>query len=135
MPLYGNELTREVTPYEAGLARVVRLDKRGDFVGRAALARRAESGAAIQLTGLLAEGRRAARHGYGVLERDTGAQVGTVTSGVLSPTLGRPIAMAYLTRDALGGERLLSVDVRGTRVPVEVGDLPFYKRARGGAAR
>ena len=61
--------------------------------------------------------------------------MGEVTSGTLSPTLERPIAMAYLEQDARAGARPLSVDVRGTAVPVEVTDLPFYRRAGGGVTR
>lgn len=130
MPLYGNELTRAVTPYEAGLGRVVRLDKPGDFVGRAALAARAAAGPVTRLVGLRAEGRRAPRHGYPVLEAAGGPPVGAVTSGALSPTLGWPIAMAYVpARDAEVGTHLV-VDVRGEPVDVEVTGLPFYRRHR-----
>ena len=69
MPLYGNELGPDMTPYEAGLGRVVRLDKPGDFVGRAALAERAAEGPRRTLIGLVARSRRVPRHGYAVLSR------------------------------------------------------------------
>ena len=72
MPLYGNELGPDVTPYEAGLGRVVRLDKPGDFVGRDALAARAEAGPRRTLIGLLAGSRRVPRHGYPVLSGTRG---------------------------------------------------------------
>ena len=97
MPLYGNELGPSLTPYDAGLGRVVRLDKPGDFVGRAALAQRAESAPQRQLVGLTSQSRRVPRHGYPVLWN--GAPGGTVTSGAPSPTLGVPIAMAYVHPD------------------------------------
>src|SRR5690606_35261599 len=90
MPLYGNELGLEMLPEQAGLGRVVKLDAKGDFVGRAAI----EAGppeAARVLVGLSSEGRRAGRSHYPVLDAD-GAVVGEVTSGALSPTLGHPIA-------------------------------------------
>ena len=141
MPLYGNELTREVTPDEAGLGRLVRDDKPGDYVGRAALARRRAAGARVRLVGLVGEGRRAARHGYPVLDPDgadaatpatSGRSVGEVTSGALSPTLGRPVAMAYVTPDLAAAGRGLAVDVRGEPSPYQVTDLPFYRRPRGG---
>ena len=109
MPLYGNELGPDVTPYEAGLGRVVRLDKPGDFVGRSALAQRAEEGPRRTLIGLLGKSRRVPRHGYPVLSA-AGDQVGVVTSGAPSPSLGRPIAMAYVEGDA-GGP--FGIDVRG----------------------
>ena len=94
MPLYGNELGPDVTPFEAGLGRVVKFDKPGEFVGREALAARAASGPVKHLVGLTIQSRRVARHGYPVLA--DGRTCGTVTSGAPSPTLGAPIAMAYL---------------------------------------
>ncbi|ACY99375.1 MULTISPECIES: glycine cleavage system aminomethyltransferase GcvT [Thermomonospora] len=127
MPLYGNELTAETTPYEAGLGRVVKLDKPGDFVGKKALAAYADTPAGRRLVGLVARGRRAPRKGYQVVRADDGAVCGVVTSGAPSPTLGRPIAMAYVDRGAVGAE--LAVDVRGRRERVDVVDLPFYKRS------
>ncbi len=129
MPLYGNELSSGVTPYEAGLGRVVRLDKPGDFVGRTALERRSALGVTTTLVGLLGGGRRAPRHGYAVLDASAGDRVGSVTSGVLSPTLGRPIAMAYVEHAATTPGRRLAVDVLGEPLGVEVTSLPFYKRA------
>ncbi|MBW8483757.1 glycine cleavage system aminomethyltransferase GcvT [Actinomadura parmotrematis] len=126
MPLYGNELTAATTPFEAGLGRVVKLDKPGDFVGKAALAAQAQTPAGRRLVGLVAHGRRAPRKGYEVVTSD-GTPCGVVTSGAPSPTLGRPIAMAYL--DSGAAESGLAVDVRGRREPVDVVPLPFYKRS------
>lgn len=128
MPLYGNELTAEMTPFDAGLGRVVKFDKSADFVGRAALESRRDAGDAVEqvLVGLVGEGRRAARHGYAVLDGDS--QVGTVTSGALSPTLGHPIAMAYVPPAVATPGTKLTVDIRGTAMPVSVVKLPFYKR-------
>jgi aminomethyltransferase len=123
MPLYGNELGPDVTPYEAGLPRVVRLDKPGDFVGRDALAARAEQGPGKKLIGLLARSRRVPRHGYAVLAN--GAEAGVITSGAPSPTLGTPIAMAYVTGDATG---TFAIDIRGNTEPAELAELPFYHR-------
>jgi aminomethyltransferase len=138
MPLYGNELSRDVTPFEAGLGRVVKLDKPGDFVGRAALADRARTGPTQVLVGLVGQTRRVPRHGYAVL-RD-GEPCGTVTSGAPSPTLGRPIAMAYLTAEAAAaegpapgsGDGHLAVDIRGSAEPAALVPLPFYKRPAPG---
>ena len=124
MPLYGHELSAAVQPAQAGLARSLPLaTKRADFVGRAAV----ETGpppAARRLVGLASEGRRAGREGYPVRGAD-GAEVGFVTSGALSPTLGHPIALAYVDPDA-GTE--LSIDVRGTLLPARVTPLPFLPR-------
>ncbi|MEO5884945.1 MAG: glycine cleavage system aminomethyltransferase GcvT [Candidatus Limnocylindrales bacterium] len=126
MPLYGNELDRDTTPYEAGLGRVVKLDKAGDFVGRAALEKVAADGPRRKLVGLVVEGRGIARHGYAVHvgERRTGV----VTSGTQSPTLGVPIGMAYVApADAEPGTKL-EIEIRDTRIPARVVPLPFYKR-------
>ena len=126
MPLYGNELGPDVTPYEAGLGRVVRLDKPGGFVGREALAARAAEGPRATLIGLLARSRRVPRHGYRVLSA-AGHPVGVVTSGAPSPTLGTPIAMAYVEPGA-GGP--FGIDIRGKTEPAELTGLPFYNRRK-----
>ena len=140
MPLYGHELTEGITPFDASLGAVVKLDK-PEFVGRDSLAERAdrdgEPGTRV-LVALAGEGRRAARAGSPVLitEPDgTTREVGTVTSGLLSPTLGHPIALALLepfTREetAWPAGTVLAADVRGRQLPMSVVDAPFYKRAR-----
>lgn len=127
MPLYGNELTTELTPFEANLGRVVKLEKER-FVGREALAKRAEDGPRQVLVGLTGSGRRAPRSGYPVLGPDGSSQVGEVTSGALSPTLGHPVAMAYVDAEHREPGTELQVDVRGKALPVQVVALPFYRR-------
>jgi aminomethyltransferase len=132
MALYGNELGPEVTPFDAGLGRVVKLDKPGDFVGRTALAARAQAAPERVLVGLIGQSRRVLRHGYNVLW--DGVVSGTVTSGAPSPTLGAPIAMAYVipavadeaAREENAGR--LTVDVRGRAEPATLVPLPFYRR-------
>ena len=129
MPLYGNELGPDVTPFEAGLGRVVKFDKPGDFVGREALAARAAEGPRAVLVGLTMQSRRIARHGYPVLAgAPHGHRVGTVTSGAPSPSLGVPIAMAYLEPGA--DHPGLAVDIRGQAAPADLTDLPFYRRSK-----
>jgi aminomethyltransferase len=125
MPLYGHELGVDTQPVQAGLGRVVNLKKEGDFVGRAAVEAGPPEGARV-LVGLTTEGRRAGRAGYEVVT--DGATVGTVTSGALSPTLGHPIAMAYVDPAVVEAREPLYIDVRGTRIAASVVDLPFYKR-------
>jgi aminomethyltransferase len=127
MPLYGNELDRTTTPFDAGLGRVVKLDKPGDFVGRTALEKVAADGPKRRLVGLIVEGRGIARHGYpvSVAERRSGV----VTSGTQSPTLGVPIAMAYVaTSDGEPGT-MVDVEIRDGRVPARIVPLPFYRRS------
>ncbi|MBB6120747.1 glycine cleavage system aminomethyltransferase GcvT [Nocardiopsis algeriensis] len=126
MPLYGQELTSDLTPFDAGLGRVVKFDKEGGFVGRDALEEAARTARPRRLIGLLARGRRPLRRGQDVL-RD-GEVVGTITSGAPSPTLGRPIAMAYVDGELDTATGAFSVDVRGRSEDVDVVELPFYKR-------
>jgi aminomethyltransferase len=128
MPLYGQELTRETTPFEAGLGRVVKLDKPGDFVGRAAL-EAAKDRPGKQLVGLKLTGRGIARTGYPVYLPAASEACGTVTSGTTSPTVGAPIAMAYVPPASAAVGTALEVGVRNQRVAAEVVALPFYKRA------
>ncbi|MFJ8644833.1 glycine cleavage system aminomethyltransferase GcvT [Streptomyces sp. NPDC093546] len=132
MPLYGHELTTALTPFDAGLGRVVKFEKEGDFVGREALeaaVERAQIAPPRKLVGLVAEGRRVPRAGMQVVAG--GEVVGEVTSGAPSPTLGKPIAMAYVDAAyAEPGTAGVGVDIRGTHEPYEVVALPFYKRQK-----
>lgn len=135
MPLYGHELSLSIFPVQAGLGRVVNLKKEGDFVGRSAVETGPPSGSRV-LVGLRAEGKRAGRADYLVFDsaHDDGArddsanEVGVITSGALSPTLGFPIAMAYVDPAVSEVGTELFMDVRGTRIPASVVSLPFYKR-------
>ena len=126
MPLYGNELDRTTTPYEAGLGRVVKLAKPGEFTGRAALERLARDGVGRSLVGLVVRGRGIARHGYPVLDAD--GPTGVVTSGTMSPTLGEAVAMAYVAPAHTEPGTMLDIEIRGVRVAALVVPLPFYKR-------
>jgi aminomethyltransferase len=127
MPLYGNELGRDVNPYEANLGRVVKLDK-GEFMGRAALAAVQQAGPVRKLVGLVMRDNAIARHGYPVLL--DGAEVGLVTSGTASPTLGEPIAMAYLPAAAAAVGSEVEVEVRDRPHRAEQVKLPFYRRPK-----
>ncbi|MDQ1083785.1 MULTISPECIES: glycine cleavage system aminomethyltransferase GcvT [Microbacterium] len=123
MPLYGHELSRDIVPAQAGLGRAVAVDKEA-FVGKDGLAS-APSDAPV-LVGLASAGRRAGRAGYTVLQGDDA--VGEITSGALSPTLGHPVAMAFVAPAASAPGTELTIDVRGTRIPATVTALPFYRR-------
>ena len=127
MPLYGNELSRELLPAQAGMARVVALKSKEDFVGRAAIEAAVTEDLPV-LVGLVAEGRRAGRAGAAVRDAE-GQEVGTVTSGALAPTLGHPIAMAYVVPAAAAPGTELVIDVRGKDLPARVVEMPFYRRA------
>ena len=129
MPLYGHELELDLSPFEAGLEKVISFDK--DFVGKAALEQKLGIAPDRKLYALKGEGRRAARADYEVFLPGGETSIGQVTSGVLSPTLGYPIAFAYLDGElALPVGSKLEADVRGSRVEYEVVPMPFYKRGR-----
>jgi aminomethyltransferase len=131
MPLYGHELSLETLPAQAGLGRVV-VTAKEQFVGKEALSTAAESGGASEvpvLVGLVAEGKRAGRAGYAVVDAD-GSALGEITSGALSPTLGHPIAMAYVHPSSAEEGTEVFLDVRGTRIPATVTALPFYRRTK-----
>ncbi len=126
--LYGNELDRATTPFDAGLGRVVALGRETDFIGRAALEAARAEGRKKALVGLVVRGRGIARHGHPVHagQRPTGV----VTSGTMSPTLGIPIAMASVAPGDSAVGTMLEVEIREARAAVEVVQLPFYRRPR-----
>ena len=126
MPLYGNELGRDIFPAQTGMERVVALSSKGDFVGRAGIEAADLSDRPV-LVGLVADGRRAARAGAQVRDGE-GREVGAITSGALSPTLGHPIAMAFVCTSVAEPGTELIADVRGKDLPVRVVELPFYRR-------
>lgn len=130
MPLYGHELTAETDPLSAGLAFAVTLDKSDAdteeaFIGQSALRRIDAEGPSLRRVGLLVEGRRTARQGMAVHRGD--AVIGHVTSGCLSPSLDRPVAMAYVASAHADPETMLQVDMQGKRVGAEVTTLPFHR--------
>jgi aminomethyltransferase len=128
MPLYGHELTEEITPLQAGLGWAVKLAK-PSFAGRAALAAQAAAGSYDRIAGLLLDGKVPARSGYPVFAGD--ARVGEVRSGSMAPSLAnRIIATALVAPAAADLGTRLEVEIRGTRHAATVVPLPFYKRPR-----
>src|SRR5918911_519631 len=125
LPLYGNDIDETTTPLEAGLQRFVKLTG-PDFCGRAALIRQRDEGVRRRLVGLEMLDRAIPRPHYAVLAQ--GREVGHVTSGTFSPTLGQGIALAYVPTElsAVGTE--LAVQVRGEPHPARVVKTPFYRR-------
>ena len=129
MPLYGHELNLDVNPYEAGFGKVVRLDRDEDFVGKSALWALSTVTPTRKLVGLVGEGKRAARADY-LVYGEGEDPIGVITSGALSPTLGLPIAMAYVLTSESEIGNTVTVDIRGTRLPMTIVKLPFYKRSK-----
>ncbi|HEX7241204.1 MAG TPA: glycine cleavage system aminomethyltransferase GcvT [Longimicrobiaceae bacterium] len=127
--LYGNDLDEGRTPLEAGLGWVVKLDK-GEFVGRDALRRQKEEGIRRRLVGFVLRERGFPRHGYPVSVG--GEEAGEVTSGVLSPTVGKGIGMAYVPAEAAKPATEIGIVIRGQAVPAEVVRPPFHT---GGTVR
>jgi aminomethyltransferase len=126
LPLYGHELDEKTTPYEAGLGRFVALDKEQNFVGKRALLEKSAGAPAKRLVGLEMLKRSVPRAGYDVTDGDR--TVGRVTSGTMSPTLGRGIALAYVESGSAEAGRELGVVIRGRAVPCAVVETPFYRR-------
>ncbi|MCC6682809.1 MAG: glycine cleavage system aminomethyltransferase GcvT [Phycisphaeraceae bacterium] len=144
MPLYGHELDEQTNPLEAGLNFAVNLDKGAEpsgetsgggggpqiprFIGQDALEKVAAQGVSKQLIGLQLDGKRTPRQGAAV-SRD-GRQLGVVTSGCLSPTLGYPIALAYVQPQAANVGDAVQVAVGNSVQDARIVKLPFYKRPR-----
>ncbi len=125
MALYGQDIDDTTTPMEAGLGWLVHLDTKGDFIGRSILERQKAGGVQRRLVGLQMQGRNIARHAYQVLSQ--GVVVGEVTSGTLSPTLGYPIALAYVPTELATVSQQLEVEIRGKPYPAVVVKRPFYR--------
>jgi aminomethyltransferase len=127
MPLYGHELNEDIDPFQAGLAWAVKMDK-GDFHGKEALVRRQKDATLRQRIGLEMKGKRIAREGASI--KAGGKVIGAVTSGTPSPTLAKPIAMAYVDPAFTKVGTPLVVDIRGNDEDAVVVPMPFYKRMK-----
>jgi aminomethyltransferase len=125
MALYGQDIDETTTPLEAGLGWLVHLDTKGDFIGRSTLEQQKQQGVQKRLVGLEMQGRNIARHHYPVMHQ--GEPIGIVTSGTMSPTLGRPIALAYVPATLAKPGQPLAVEIRGNSYPALVVKRPFYR--------
>ena len=125
LPLYGHDLSPETSPIEAGLIFGINKRRRteGGYPGAERINREIVEGTPRKWVGLTLEGRLPAREGAEIFAGDT--QIGVVTSGGFSPTLGHPIAMGYVMSDHAGEGTELTVEVRNKRLPAKVAKLPF----------
>jgi aminomethyltransferase len=127
MALYGHEIHASITPLEADLSWIVKMDK-GEFVGRAALERQKCEGVKRKLVGFEMRGRGIARDGYEVFLDGAGA--GFVTSGGPSPTLNKNIGLCYLPLERAVAGQPIQILIRGQLVDAVTVSTPFYKRAK-----
>jgi len=123
--LYGNDITDETSPLEAGLGWITKL-KKGDFVDRDFLAKQKEEGIVRRLVGFTVEGRRVPRNGYPI-ENEAGEVIGTVTSGTLSPSLEIPIGMGYVNTDYRAVGTKIFISTGRKRLEGEVTKIPFLQ--------
>lgn len=125
MSLYGHELDDDITPLEAGLGWITKLDK-GDFIGSAALAKQKETGLTRKIAGFEMTEPGIARDGFDIYVGET--KVGTVTSGSPAPFLKKNIGLAFLPPEFANAGQEIKIDVRGKRLNAQVVPTPFYKR-------
>ncbi len=135
LSLYGNEIDETTNPFEAGLAWVVKLDKRRDFLGKEALVALKAKGLARKLVGFEMLGRGIGRHGYPIhawagSETPSGEPIGVVTSGSPSPTLDKNIGLGYVPVALAELGTKIGIEIRGKLVEAVVVKTPFYKRAK-----
>lgn len=125
-PLYGQDITDDSIPYEAGLGWVVKPAK-GDFIGKAEMVAVKEQGISKKLVGLEVTGKGIARGGYKVFSIDS-EEIGVVTSGTLSPSLNKAIAVAYVAKAASDIGTKVLVQMRNKMIEAEIVKTPFYKK-------
>ena len=124
--LYGHDIDDTITPLEAGLGWIVKLDKGSPFTGDRALREQKLRGVTRKLVGFRLDGRGFPRHGYPVYLN--GRDVDVVRSGTMSPSLGQAIGTTYLPADAAKVGTRFEVECRGERIPAEVVKRPFYTK-------
>ncbi|WP_307328561.1 glycine cleavage system aminomethyltransferase GcvT [Evansella vedderi] len=127
LALYGQELTSNISPLEAGIGFVVKTNKERDFIGKEALTKQKEEGLKRKLVGIEVTGRGIPRHGYKVLS-PSGEEVGYITSGTQSPSLKKSLGLALLSVEYAEVGTELKVEVRKKKVDAVVIKTPFYKR-------
>jgi len=127
MPLYGHELSEEITPLTAGLGFAVSTKKTSDFIGKVALTAIRENGPTEKIVGFEATERGIPREGYKVFSSD-GGEIGVVTSGTQSPTLKKSIGMALVKSAAAAIGTEIQIEIRNKRIQATIIPKPFYKR-------
>lgn len=127
LALYGQELSENITPLEAGINFVVKLKKEQDFIGKQALAEQKEAGVPRKLVGIEMIDKGIPRHGYAVYAGDQ--KIGEVTTGTQSPTLKKNIGLALVSSEYAEVGIELEVEIRNKRLKAKTVETPFYKRS------
>ncbi|WP_338472061.1 glycine cleavage system aminomethyltransferase GcvT [Niallia sp. XMNu-256] len=128
LALYGQELSKDITPLEAGIGFAVKVNKESDFIGKEALAKQKEEGVKRRIAGIEITGRGIPRNGYKVFSASGDEEIGVITSGTQSPTLKKSIGLALLSVDHAKVGTEIKVEVRNKLVDAVVVKTPFYKR-------
>lgn len=129
LPLYGQELSADITPLEAGIGFCVKLKQEDDFIGKEALKTQKEAGLKRKLVGIEMVDKAIPRPGYRV-QNDDGAEIGWITTGTQSPTLKSNVGLALLDIEWTNLDQAVEVDVRGKAKRAKVAAVPFYKREK-----
>ncbi|WP_018392132.1 glycine cleavage system aminomethyltransferase GcvT [Bacillus sp. 37MA] len=127
LALYGQELTRDISPLEAGIGFAVKTKKESDFIGKSALIKQKEDGLTRKIVGIEVTGRGIPRHGYKVFS-ETEEEIGFMTSGTHSPTLKKNLGLALIKSEHTKEGTPLKVEIRHKKVDAHVVKTPFYKR-------
>jgi aminomethyltransferase len=125
MSLYGQDISDSISPLEAGLGWLVHWDKTADYIGKSVLTAQKADGVSRRIVGLQLDGRNIARHDYPIVQ--AGKAIGVVTSGTLSPTLGYPIALAYVPTELAKVGNTVDVEIRHKLHTATIVKRPFYR--------
>ncbi|MBL4951426.1 glycine cleavage system aminomethyltransferase GcvT [Neobacillus sp. YIM B02564] len=128
LPLYGQELSAEISPLEAGIGFAVKLNKATDFIGKAALVKQKENGLSRKIVGIEMIDRGIPRHGYAVYKDEE--RIGEVTTGTQSPTLKKNIGLVLISSEYAQLDTEIEVEIRGKRLRAKIISTPFYKREK-----
>ncbi len=123
--LYGNDIDKTTNPIEAGLGWITKV-KKGNFIGRDAILKIKENGADRKLVAIVTDSKVFPRHGYEI--ESNGNNIGIITSGTLSPMLGKPIALGYVNKDFSDVDSIVNIKIRNKNVEGQIVDLPFINR-------
>ncbi|MFF2855952.1 glycine cleavage system aminomethyltransferase GcvT [Peribacillus sp. NPDC058002] len=127
LALYGQELSKDISPLEAGIGFVVKTNKESDFIGKSVLTEQKEAGLKRKLVGIEVTGRGIPRHGYKVISKG-GEEIGIVTSGTQSPSLKKSLGLALISADQADVGAPIKVEIRNKLIEAVIVDTPFYKR-------